>query len=263
MLLVVFLLRIFNNHIFRYASCIRDILNGTKSEASDQWSEIASKIRLLYDPKLEYNPQYAGYDLSIPIKQADVALLGYPLQYANVNESTRRNNLVFYGKVTRETGPAMTWSMHAIGHLDVDELPPEELFKRTYVPYIRTPFYVWNEYVDGVPNGASNFITGAGGFLQLIMYGYAGIRINADSLTIEKTTLPPGTIKLKLNGEFVSRYSTCIRAIGTYGMSLPMRIKYKWKYLITQTIFFYTRNILHADQIQLGNLRRFLQSRFS
>lgn len=194
---------IFNNASFRYASCIRDNLIGTKSDISDKWSEIASKIVLLHDPKLDYNPQYEGYNLSIPIKQADVALLGYPLQYANVNQSTRRNNLKFYGNVTRKNGPAMTWSMHAIGHLDIDELPSDELFNRTYVPYVRAPFYVWNEYVNGVSGGASNFLTGAGGFLQLIMYGYAGIRINADSLTIERATLPPQTERLKLNGELI------------------------------------------------------------
>lgn len=149
---------------------------------------------------LDYNPQYDGYNLSIPIKQADVVLLGYPLQYANVKKSTRRNNLEFYANVTRETGPAMTWSMHAIGHLEIAELPTEELFHRTYAPYIRKPFYVWNEFVEGLSGGASNFITGAGGFLQLIMYGYAGIRINADSMTITRPTLPPRTNELKFNG---------------------------------------------------------------
>lgn len=117
----------------------------------------------------------------------------------------------------------MTWSMHAIGHLDVDELPSEELFNRTFVPYIRTPFYVWNEYVDGVSGGASNFITGAGGFLQLIMYGYAGIRINADSLTIEKPTLPPRTIKLKLNGELNNEH-TCHRATWSAQVQVPSPI---------------------------------------
>lgn len=192
-------------HISRYAACIRDKLNGTVSSISNEWPDIASKIPLLHDPELDYNPQYDGYNLSIPIKQADVGLLGYPLHYANVNERTRRNNLHFYGNVTRKNGPAMTWSMHAIGHLDIGEVPSKELFDRTYVPYVRRPFYVWNEYVDGVLDGASNFITGAGGFLQLIMYGYAGIRINADSLTIERSTLPPQTHKLKLNGEFRKR----------------------------------------------------------
>lgn len=165
------------------------------------WSSIAKRITLLYDRQLDYNPQYDGYNLNVKIKQADVTLLGYPLQYTNIQTTTRRNNLNFYENVTRANGPAMTWSMHTIGHLDVDPMPPSaHKFQKTYAPYVRQPFYVWNEYVNGVENGASNFITGAGGFLQLIIYGYAGIRINADSLTIEKSTLPPNTTQLKLNG---------------------------------------------------------------
>lgn len=178
-------------------------MNGTTSDADDieKWLEIASKIRLLYDPILDYNPQFDGYDLSMHIKQADVALLGYPLQYANIGQSTRRNNLKFYENVTRTNGPAMTWSMHAIGHLDIDEIPDEQQFRHTFEPYVRMPYYVWNEYVDGVEDGASNFITGAGGFLQLILYGYVGIRIQTDSMTIDKTKLPPHTERLKLNGE--------------------------------------------------------------
>lgn len=95
----------------------------------------------------------------------------------------------------------MTWSMHAIGHLDTSSKPPSERkFNRTYIPYIRLPYFVWNEFVDGVDGGAENFITGAGGFLQLIMHGYAGIRINTDSLSIQRTQLPPNTKKLKLKG---------------------------------------------------------------
>lgn len=236
----------------RYASCIRDKLNGTKSDENAKWSQIASKIQLLYDSKLDYNPQYEGYDLSIPIKQADVALLGYPLQYANVNKSTRRNNLQFYGNVTRPNGPAMTWSMHAIGHLDIDELPSEEVFRRTYVPYIRRPFYVWNEYVDGVLDGASNFITGAGGFLQLIMYGYAGIRINAHSLTIEKSTLPPQTTKLKLNGELATRFLFSSTISQKFSSSIHIILPTECA-SHEITIILYFRRIVHADQIQLGN----------
>lgn len=77
------------------------------------------------------------------------------------------------------------------------------MFNRTYVPYLRSPYFVWNEYVNGVSDGAGNFITGAGGFLQLIMFGYAGIRINIDSLSIRKSQLPPNTSELKLNGKTI------------------------------------------------------------
>lgn len=139
------------------------------------------------------------------IKQADVTLLGYPLQYANIRASTRRNNLEFYENVTRPSGPAMTWSMHAMGQLDLGMAPTKQLFNRSYAPYIKKPFYVWTE--NGISDGkvgAKNFLTGAGGFLQLIMYGYAGIRINATSMTITHPTLPPNTKQLKLNGSSIS-----------------------------------------------------------
>lgn len=187
--------------ICRYASCICNKLNPSKYPNKSNWSTIAKHVTLLYDRRFDYNPQYDGYNLSIPIKQADVTLLGYPLHYSNIRTSTRQNNLKFYANLTRSNGPAMTWSMHAIGHLDVDTMPPtDDMFNRTFVPYIRLPYYVWNEYVNGVNGGAGNFITGAGGFLQLIMYGYAGIRINADLLTIRRSQLPPNTKTLKLKG---------------------------------------------------------------
>lgn len=188
----------------RYASCICRKLNASKYSFNVRWAEIASQIRLLHDPKLDYNPQYEGYNLSIPIERDDVALLGYPLQYVNVNQRTRRNNLKLYKNVTSSRGLATTWSMHAIGYLDLGMTPSRQLFKRSHVPYIRKPFYVWNESDDGTAPGTSNFLSGAGGFLQLIIYGYAGVRIRTDSMKIRHPTLPPRTIKLKLKGQSAS-----------------------------------------------------------
>jgi len=40
-----------------------------------------------------------------------------------------------------------------------------DLFERSYAPYVKEPFNVWTEVDSGV--GAVNFITGAGGFLQV------------------------------------------------------------------------------------------------
>lgn len=176
-------------------------MNARKYSVNNEWAEIASQIRVPYDARLDYNPQYDGFNLSTTIKQADAALLGYPLQYANLKASTRRNNLKFYRNLTRNTGPAMTWSMHAIGYLDAGEMPPDDLFRLTYEPYIRDPYYVWSgKYGSGAVD-VNNFITGAGGFLQLMLYGYGGIRINADSMTFKHPRLPPRTKKLQFNGE--------------------------------------------------------------
>jgi trehalose/maltose hydrolase-like predicted phosphorylase len=56
---------------------------------------------------------------------------------------------------------------------------------------------VWNENKGG--DGATNFITGMGGFLQSILFGFGGIRLHKDRLTIDPV-LPPGCDKLRFNG---------------------------------------------------------------
>lgn len=38
-------------------------------------------MRLIYDPKNDYHPQFEGYELGSIVKQADVILAGYPLLY--------------------------------------------------------------------------------------------------------------------------------------------------------------------------------------
>lgn len=80
----------------------------------------------------------------------------------------------------------MTWGMHAIGYLDMEEFEEaDRLLERSYKGYQRSPFYVWSEVVPGTP-GAINFITGAGGFLQVILSGYGGVRPKLGHLNIRK-----------------------------------------------------------------------------
>ena len=54
---------------------------------------------------------------------------------------------------------------------------------------------MWSERRWG--RGAVNFITGAGGFLQTVIYGYGGFRIKKDGLYFN-STLPPRANKLTL-----------------------------------------------------------------
>lgn len=48
--------------------------------------------------------------------------------------------------------------------------------------------------------GATNFITGSGGFLQTILNGYAGIKIFIDRLEIRNPRLPYMTDNLRISG---------------------------------------------------------------
>lgn len=57
--------------------------------------------------------------------------------------STRANDLYHYESVTRSSGPAMTWSMHTIGHLQLGEdRKANENFNKSYQAYVREPFKV-------------------------------------------------------------------------------------------------------------------------
>ncbi|XP_021701920.1 protein-glucosylgalactosylhydroxylysine glucosidase isoform X2 [Aedes aegypti] len=164
------------------------------------WSSLAKRLKLLYDTVNDYHPQFEGYRLGTVIKQADTVLLGYPLQYPGMGASTRSNDLRFYESVTRRSGPAMTWAMHAISHLDLGELEKgSQLFDQSYKKYVREPFLVWSEVEPGI-RGASNFITGAGGFLQAVINGFGGVRLFLDRMEIQRPKVPMSTRRLSIKG---------------------------------------------------------------
>ena len=54
---------------------------------------------------------------------------------------------------------------------------------------------VWTEARSGI--GATNFITGMGGFLQTVLFGYGGFRLHLEYLLMN-ATLPPGATSLTI-----------------------------------------------------------------
>jgi hypothetical protein len=59
-------------------------------------------------------------------------------------------------------------------------------FQRSFDPNVHPPFNVWTE---GLTGGCTPFLTGAGGFLQTLVFGTSGMRILSDRLTF--TPAPP------------------------------------------------------------------------
>lgn len=117
-----------------------------------------------------------------------------------MNQTTRINDLKVYGNATRDSGPAMSNSMYAINYLDVNaDEEANERFAKSFQPYIRQPFNVWSEVVEGEA-GATNFITGAGGFLQAVFNGFLGIRVYLTHLEISNPRLPKNLTKLVIDG---------------------------------------------------------------
>lgn len=164
--------------------------------ASESWKTIAQNIFIPFDPTNNYHPEYEGYN-GIEVKQADVILLGFPLM-VNMSLDVRRSDLSFYEPRTNPRGPAMTKSMFAVNWLDVGEYArAEKSFSESYVN-AKEPFMVWTEGADG--GGAVNFITGAGGFLQSVLFGYGGLRLLDYKHLQFKPMLLPGSTQLKFVG---------------------------------------------------------------
>nr|XP_026237697.1 protein-glucosylgalactosylhydroxylysine glucosidase isoform X3 [Urocitellus parryii] len=116
------------------------------------------------------------------VKQADVVLLGYPVPFP-LSPDVRRKNLEMYEAVTSPQGPAMTWSMFAVGWMELkDPLRARRLLDRSFAN-VTEPFKVWTENADG--SGAVNFLTGMGGFLQAVLFGSTGLRVTKAGMTFD------------------------------------------------------------------------------
>ncbi|KAG8515713.1 Protein-glucosylgalactosylhydroxylysine glucosidase [Galemys pyrenaicus] len=176
----------------------------------DQWLRVAEGIKVPFDPERGFHPEFDGYEPGEEVKQADVVLLGYPVPFP-LSPRVRRNNLEVYESVTSPRGPAMTWSMFAVGWLELGEpARARALLDRSFAN-VSEPFkvslaalaswsgagrggagrgpqglrcsQVWTENADG--SGAVNFLTGMGGFLQAALFGVTGFRITQDGLTFD------------------------------------------------------------------------------
>ena len=91
------------------------------------------------------------------VKQADTILLSYPLGF-NMSATLLSNDLTVYDPITDPEGPAMTWSMFAVGWINAGDFNRSAgHFQRGYAP-VHPPFNVWTESPNG--GGTVNFITG-------------------------------------------------------------------------------------------------------
>ncbi|MFT7806964.1 acid trehalase-like protein 1 isoform X1 [Arapaima gigas] len=164
--------------------------------APSEWQCISDNLKIPFDPDAKFHPEYDGYKKGDPVKQADVVLLGYPLGLP-MSPQVRKNDLEVYAAVTDPKGPAMTWGMFALGWLELGDVDKAEDQLNKCFSNIQEPFQVWSEEPDG--SGAVNFLTGMGGFLQAVLFGYTGFRVQQNSLDFAPL-LPKDITELCIRG---------------------------------------------------------------
>ena len=137
----------------------------------------------------------AGSGAGCCIMQSAAALLQYPLGLP-MPVGVMRNDLLYYEPRTRKDGFFTGDSIYSIAWLALgDPVAALTQWESAFAHMDCTHFCLFREELTG---GHSNFITGAGGFLQNIIQGWAGVRIGADAMTLTNPTLPPSTTAIKL-----------------------------------------------------------------
>jgi len=150
--------------------------------ADPGWSRVADGLRVPFDEELGIHLQYDGYD-GVTIKQADVVMLQFPWEHPMPAE-VARNNLDYYVPRTDPDGPSMTDSIHSIAHaaLGTPGSAAYDFMRRSVDPFVRGPF---NQFAERRHGGAFTFITGHGGFLQVFLYGFSGMRWREDCVRLD------------------------------------------------------------------------------
>lgn len=127
-------------------------------------------MKIPFDFNRQIHLEHDNYTVEI-IKQADVVLLGYPLQYPMSSE-IRENDLNYYSSVTSRNGPAMTWSVTSIGYNEILHQRKMEFYCKSRNSFTQTeeielkqkadfyfyhsyqnaqaPYYIWTETPLGV-----------------------------------------------------------------------------------------------------------------
>ncbi|MBV9265653.1 MAG: glycoside hydrolase family 65 protein [Acidobacteriaceae bacterium] len=129
---------------------------------------------------------------------SDSALLWYPLDRQFVPERVRHAIAPVLPEATRhDTGAMMGTEFYPILAAEIgDRTMIGRLLGPLLTPYLRPPFQV---VAETPKNQNTNFITGAGAFLQQFVFGYTGLRFGERGLERRfHPVLPPGIRKLTL-----------------------------------------------------------------
>ncbi len=159
------------------------------------WLHVAENIPVLKFPDgtTKENRTYEG----VMIKQADVNLLAYPMEYYSDKDQIKKD-LEYYAPRMDKRGPAMGAAIISILYQQLGETEKAaNIFADSYKGNEVPPFGVIAE----TPGGTNPyFATGAGGMLQAVLSGFGGLRITDDGLIQNKTQLPKDWGKLIITG---------------------------------------------------------------
>lgn len=170
--------------------------------ADPQWSQIAGKM---YIPFLDKEQRHLDFDQSVPHDKitwmgSSLVWLMYPNLDLPMSETVRRNDFDFQLhelKVHGDDPNEMMMVMLAVGASELgDAKTAGGWIERNLVGFLKPPF---NVRTETVANNAGYILATSSGFLQSMIYGLTGLRIDDKGLDAAYApVLPPNWKSLTL-----------------------------------------------------------------
>jgi hypothetical protein len=186
-----------------------------------RWAEVGAGLHMPYDSASEYYRTYEGAPDST--LGAVTPLLSYPLGVP-MSERAKRAQLRQAVRRLLAEGPGamMGSTLLAVDAAELgDRALLDSLLPHSYQGHLRGPFLMLSETPT---NDAVNFVTGAGGFLQQVIYGYTGLRWGESGLEPAFAPLLPSRVtRLTLRNVFNrgKRYDIVVDSSGRRMLPRP------------------------------------------
>lgn len=160
--------------------------------ADPRWGMLASKLHLPYDSVSEFFRTYEGAPDST--LGWVTPLLSYPLAVP-MSPRAKRAQLeqAFAHLLKKGPGAMMGSTILSVGAAELnDRAMVDSLLPFSYRTHLKGPFLMLSETPT---NDAVNFVTGAGGFLQQVIYGWTGLRLGERGLEPAFQPVLPSRVK--------------------------------------------------------------------
>ncbi|MCJ1226364.1 hypothetical protein MMC12_003014 [Toensbergia leucococca] len=166
----------------------------------------AANLFISHNANANIIDEYTGMNGSIAVKQADVVLDTFPLNYQeNYTTQDSLSDLDYYAGKQSLNGPGMTYAIFSIVASQVSTAGCASFTYQQYSeqPYARAPWFQFSEQLtdDFTTNGGTHpafpFLTGHGGANQVTLFGYLGLRLTVDFTLHINPSLPPQIPNLK------------------------------------------------------------------
>lgn len=178
------------------------------------WANVASRLVIPFDAARGAHPYFANYEWGKPVQLLDVPLLGLLLGYpmpAHTLASTIRAYLPAF-----EGGAAFSYAVNAIAAAEIGNWSAAHSFlARNVELFVDGPYRVWSEYPHGA--GCPNFVTGAAGWLQALVFGFVHARVTLSPPSLRfRPALPHALASVTVRGFALRghRVSVAVNATG-------------------------------------------------